>query len=61
MVLLQTRVGDRFDNCLRSQLDSYNLTNSHSDQISCAYALFLRADAFLACPEADTPGVRDGS
>lgn len=52
---LNARVGYRFDNGIRIQLDGLNLTNSHGDQISYAYGSFLRTDALFQSCAAGVP------
>jgi outer membrane receptor protein involved in Fe transport len=46
--LLNGRVGYRFDNGWRIQLDAFNLLNSHSDQITYAYGSLLKSDSLFA-------------
>ncbi|QWG24765.1 TonB-dependent receptor [Bradyrhizobium sediminis] len=46
--LLNGRLGYRFDNGWRIQLDAFNILNSRSDQISYAYGSLLRSDALFA-------------
>ncbi|QWG14576.1 TonB-dependent receptor [Bradyrhizobium sediminis] len=46
--LLNGRLGYRFDNGWRVQLDAFNILNSRSDQISYAYGSLLRSDALFA-------------
>jgi outer membrane receptor protein involved in Fe transport len=46
--LLNGRVGYRFDNGWRVQLDAFNLLNSHSDQITYAYGSLLKSDPLFA-------------
>lgn len=53
--LLNARVGYRFDNGVRIQLEGFNLTNSRSDQITYAYGSFLRTDALFAACQAGVP------
>jgi hypothetical protein len=57
--LLNGRVGYRFDNGWRIQLDAFNLTNSRSDQISYAYGSFLKTDTLynLCFPASGTSTV----
>jgi outer membrane receptor protein involved in Fe transport len=48
--LINAHVGYRFDNGFTLQLDAFNLTNSHSDQISYAYGSFIKSDPlFQSC------------
>jgi hypothetical protein len=42
------RIGYRFENGWRVQLDAFNLLNSHSDQITYAYGSFLKTDSLYA-------------
>ena len=46
--LLNGRLGYRFDNGWRVQLDAFNLLNSHSDQITYAYGSLLKSDSLFA-------------
>ena len=46
--LLNGRLGYRFDNGLRVQLDGFNLLNSKSDQITYAYGSLLKSDSLFA-------------
>jgi outer membrane receptor protein involved in Fe transport len=46
--LLNGRLGYRFDNGWRIQLDAFNLLNSHSDQITYAYGSLLKSDSLFA-------------
>ncbi len=46
--LINARVGYRFENGWRVQLDAFNITNSHSDQITYAYGSFLKTDSLYA-------------
>ena len=42
------RLGYRFDNSWRVQLDGFNLLNSRSDQITYAYGSLLKSDSLFA-------------
>ncbi len=53
--LLNGRVGYRFDNGWRIQLDAYNLTDSKSDQITYAYGSLLKTDALFAQCNSGSP------
>jgi outer membrane receptor protein involved in Fe transport len=55
--LLNGRLGYRFDNGWRVQLDGFNLLNSHSDQISYAYGSLIKSDSLFAMcfPAAGAP------
>jgi outer membrane receptor protein involved in Fe transport len=55
--LLNGRLGYRFDNGWRIQLDAFNILNSHSDQITYAYGSLLKSDSvFAMCfPSAGIP------
>jgi hypothetical protein len=46
--ILNGRVGYRFDNGRRIQLDGFNLLDSKSDQISYAYGSLLKSDSLFA-------------
>jgi hypothetical protein len=46
--LLNGRLGYRFDNGWRVQLDGFNLLNSQSDQITYAYGSLLKSDSLFA-------------
>ena len=46
--LLNGRLGYRFDNGWRVQLDGFNLLNSKSDQITYAYGSLLKSDSLFA-------------
>ncbi len=46
--LLNGRVGYRWENGWRIQLDAFNLTNSRTDQISYAYGSLIRTDSLFA-------------
>lgn len=46
--LLNGRLGFRFDNGWRIQLDGFNLLGSRSDQITYAYGSLLKSDSLLA-------------
>ena len=46
--LLDGRAGYRWANGWRVQLDAFNLTNSHTDQISYAYGSLIKTDALFA-------------
>ena len=46
--LLDGRVGYRWPNGWRIQLDAFNLTNSHTDQISYAYGSLIKTDDLFA-------------
>jgi outer membrane receptor protein involved in Fe transport len=46
--LLDGRIGYRWANGWRIQLDAFNLTNSHTDQISYAYGSFIKTDSLFA-------------
>jgi outer membrane receptor protein involved in Fe transport len=46
--LLNGRLGYRFDNGWRVQLDGFNLLNSKSDQISYAYGSLIKSDSLFA-------------
>jgi hypothetical protein len=46
--ILNGRVGYRFDNGWRIQLDGFNLLDSKSDQISYAYGSLLKSDSLFA-------------
>jgi outer membrane receptor protein involved in Fe transport len=46
--LLSGRLGYRFDNGWRVQLDAFNLLNSRSDQITYAYGSLLKSDSLFA-------------
>ena len=46
--LLNGRLGYRFDNGWRIQLDGFNLLNSRSDQITYAYGSLLKSDSLFA-------------
>ena len=46
--LLNGRVGYRWENGWRIQLDAFNLTNSNTDQISYAYGSLLKTDSLFA-------------
>jgi outer membrane receptor protein involved in Fe transport len=46
--LLNSRLGYRFDNGWRIQLDGFNLLNSRSDQITYAYGSLLKSDSLFA-------------
>jgi len=46
--LLNGRLGYRFQNGWRIQLDGFNLLNSHSDQITYAYGSLLKSDSLFA-------------
>ena len=46
--LLNGRLGYRFDNGWRIQLDAFNLLNSHSDQITYAYGSLIKSDSLFA-------------
>lgn len=46
--LLDGRVGYRWANGWRIQLDAFNLTNSRTDQISYAYGSFIKTDSLFA-------------
>ena len=46
--LLDGRVGYRWPNGWRLQLDAFNLTNSHTDQISYAYGSLIKTDDLFA-------------
>jgi outer membrane receptor protein involved in Fe transport len=46
--LLNGRLGYRFDNGWRVQLDGFNLLNSRSDQITYAYGSLLKSDSLFA-------------
>ncbi|HXZ17191.1 MAG TPA: TonB-dependent receptor, partial [Roseiarcus sp.] len=52
---LNARIGYRWENGLRLQADVYNLTNSHSDQITYAYGSLLPTDPLYAACQAGTP------
>jgi hypothetical protein len=45
--LLNGRLGYRFENGWRVQLDAFNLTDSRTDQISYAYGSFLKTDTLF--------------
>jgi hypothetical protein len=45
--LLNGRLGYRFDNGWRIQLDGFNLTNSRTDQITYAYGSLLKTDSLF--------------
>lgn len=48
--ILNGQIGYKFDNGWRIQLDGFNLTNSHSDQIAYAYGSLLKSDTlFTQC------------
>jgi outer membrane receptor protein involved in Fe transport len=50
------RVGYRFDNGLRVQLDALNLLNAKTDQISYAYGSLIKTDSlFAACQAGGVP------
>jgi outer membrane receptor protein involved in Fe transport len=55
--LLNGRLGYRFDNGWRVQLDAFNLLNSRSDQITYAYGSLLKSDSLFAMcfPAAGAP------
>ena len=55
--LLNGRLGYRFDNGWRIQLDGFNLLNSRSDQITYAYGSLLKSDSLFAMcfPAAGVP------
>jgi outer membrane receptor protein involved in Fe transport len=55
--LLNGRLGYRFDNGWRVQLDGFNLLNSKSDQISYAYGSLIKSDSLFAMcfPAAGAP------
>jgi hypothetical protein len=57
--LLNGRIGYRFENGWRIQLDGFNLLNSRSDQITYAYGSLLKSDALFAMcfPAAGSPTV----
>jgi outer membrane receptor protein involved in Fe transport len=46
--LLNGRLGYRFDNGWRVQLDGFNLLNSQSDQITYAYGSLIKSDSLFA-------------
>jgi len=46
--LLDGRIGYRWPNGWRFQLDAFNLTNSHTDQISYAYGSLIKTDSLFA-------------
>lgn len=46
--LLNGRIGYRADDGWRIQLDAFNLTNSHADQISYAYGSLIKTDGLFA-------------
>jgi outer membrane receptor protein involved in Fe transport len=46
--LLNGRLGYRFDNGWRVQLDGFNLLNSRSDQITYAYGSLIKSDSLFA-------------
>ena len=46
--LLNGRLGYRFDNGWRVQLDAFNILNSRSDQITYAYGSLLKSDSLFA-------------
>jgi len=46
--LLNGRLGYRWDNGWRLQLDAFNLTNSRTDQISYAYGSLIKSDSLFA-------------
>ena len=47
-VLLNGRLGYRFDNGWRVQLDGFNLLNSNSNQITYAYGSLIKSDSLFA-------------
>jgi outer membrane receptor protein involved in Fe transport len=54
--LVNGQVGYRFDNGWRIQLDAFNLTNSHTDQITYAYGSLIKTDdLFNRCLSATPP------
>ena len=55
--LLNGRLGYRFDNGWRIQLDGFNLLNSRSDQITYAYGSLIKSDSLFAMcfPAAGAP------
>jgi hypothetical protein len=55
--LLNGRLGYRFENGWRIQLDGFNLSNSRSDQITYAYGSLLKSDSLFAMcfPAAGAP------
>jgi outer membrane receptor protein involved in Fe transport len=55
--LLNGRLGYRFDNGWRVQLDGFNLLNTSSDQITYAYGSLLKSDSLFAMcfPRAGAP------
>jgi outer membrane receptor protein involved in Fe transport len=57
--LLNGRLGYRFDNGWRVQLDAFNLLNSRSDQITYAYGSLLKSDSLFAMcfPSSGAPTV----
>jgi len=57
--LLSGRLGYRFDNGWRVQLDAFNLLNSRSDQITYAYGSLLKSDSLFAMcfPSSGAPTV----
>ncbi len=46
--LLNGRIGYRWENGWRIQLDAFNLTDSRTDQISYAYGSLLKTDSLFA-------------
>ena len=46
--LLNGRIGYRWDNGWRIQLDAFNMTDSHTDQISYAYGSLIKTDSLFA-------------
>jgi outer membrane receptor protein involved in Fe transport len=57
--LLSGRLGYRFDNGWRVQLDAFNLLNSRSDQVTYAYGSLLKSDSLFAMcfPSSGVPTV----
>ena len=54
--LVNGQVGYRFDNGWRIQLDAFNITNSHTDQITYAYGSLIKTDdLFNRCLSASPP------
>ena len=46
--LVDGRIGYRWENGWRIQLDAFNLTNSHTDQITYAYGSLIKSDSLFA-------------
>ena len=56
---LNARIGYRFDNGWKIQLDGFNITNNRGDAIAYGYGSFARSDFLFFAHPGETVGIMD--